>query len=317
MLRVVHVAVGVVIGADNKILIAKRPDNTHQGGLWEFPGGKVDAGESVQHALVRELHEELAIAVVDSAPLIKIRHNYSDKSILLDVWKITKFDGEPLGNEGQPIRWVTPDELMNFEFPAANKPIVTAINLPQRWLVTGEAQSHKEFIERTELALRSGIKLIQLRVKNSLDPVFSELVSDMSELCRIYSAKLQLNTSEENFLSLKNLPDHVGLHLNSNNLMQMLFRSIDKSILLSASCHNEIEIDHAQKIGIDFCCISPVLYTDSHRDAIVLGWERFAELVEKSTIPVYALGGMSDSDVTKAVALGAQGIAAISVWWNQ
>src|SRR5690606_7572608 len=102
--KLIHVAVGVIVNADGKILIAKRPQTAHQGGLWEFPGGKVDAGETIEQALVRELREELAITVKDSRPLIQIRHHYPDKSVLLDVHKITRFEGNPIGNEGQPVQ---------------------------------------------------------------------------------------------------------------------------------------------------------------------------------------------------------------------
>lgn len=220
-MRIVHVAVGVIVGKDGKIFIAKRPDKVHQGGLWEFPGGKVDEGETIQQAVVRELREELAIDVISSKPLIKIRHDYGDKIVLLDVWKITKFAGEPIGNEGQPVLWVSPKNLHQFEFPAANKPIITAIILPQRWLITGNANSIEEYLQRTESALKAGVRLIQLRIKNPLDSNFAALVNSSAELCKCYSAQLQLNTSLEHFLSLEKSPSHVGLHLNSKNLITL------------------------------------------------------------------------------------------------
>lgn len=129
MTKVVHVAVGVLLSNSNEVLIALRGADQHQGGLWEFPGGKVEKGESTSAALARELHEELAIScAVDSmTPLIKIQHDYSDKSVLLDVWVVRQFTGEAIGNEGQPVRWVDSDQLCNFEFPEANKPIIDAL----------------------------------------------------------------------------------------------------------------------------------------------------------------------------------------------
>lgn len=125
--KVVHVAVGVILDNEERVLLAKRPLQTHQGGLWEFPGGKVDGGESVSEALYRELEEELAIQVKTSEPLLEIRHDYTDKSVLLDVWLVTGFAGEPRGNEGQPIVWVAVSELANYDFPAANQAIVEAL----------------------------------------------------------------------------------------------------------------------------------------------------------------------------------------------
>lgn len=123
----VHVAVGVISDGGTRILVARRAQNAHQGGLWEFPGGKVEAGETVQDALHRELLEELAIEVRGCEPLLAIEHDYTDKSVLLDVWWIDAFDGEPHGREGQPLRWADVSELGSLEFPAANVPIVAAI----------------------------------------------------------------------------------------------------------------------------------------------------------------------------------------------
>lgn len=126
----VHVAAAVIRGTDGKILIARRADKQHQGGLWEFPGGKVEPDETVEAALARELKEELGIAVMAARPLIKIKHDYPDKQVLLDVWEVSSFTGEPHGAEGQPLAWVSNRELASYEFPAANQPIVAAARLP-------------------------------------------------------------------------------------------------------------------------------------------------------------------------------------------
>jgi 8-oxo-dGTP diphosphatase len=125
----VHVAVGVIYNPQGLILIACRHDDAHQGGLWEFPGGKVESGETVCDALARELHEELGIVVLISScsQLLKIHHDYTDKVVLLDVWKVVKFDGEALGKEGQPLLWVEPKTLSEYAFPAANTEIIDAI----------------------------------------------------------------------------------------------------------------------------------------------------------------------------------------------
>jgi 8-oxo-dGTP diphosphatase len=124
----VHVAVGVISDGGKRILVAQRAQNAHQGGRWEFPGGKVEDGETVRRALARELLEELAIDIQHCEPLLTIEHDYTDKSVLLDVWWIAAFDGEPRGCEGQPLRWVDVSELGGLEFPEANVPIVAAIS---------------------------------------------------------------------------------------------------------------------------------------------------------------------------------------------
>jgi len=312
MSRVVHVAVGVIVNDSGSILIAKRPDQTHQGGLWEFPGGKVESGETLFDALKRELREELAIDVFATEPLIKIRHDYGDKIVLLDVHKVIRFAGEPQGNEGQPIQWVSPAQLTNYEFPAANVPIITAINLPKRLLITGEFINRDVFLNRIEIALQRGIRLVQLRVK--APEIFLDLADDVAEICEKYSAKLLLNTSDNIFSQI--LPQkNIGLHLNSVNLLACNSRPVAKDILLSASCHNQTEIDHAHKIGVDFMCVSPVQATISHPEQQGIGWNKFSQLLEGAVIPAYALGGMKESDLSIALAHGAQGIAAISEWW--
>lgn len=124
----VHVAVGVIAseGGDSVLLSLRHPE-LHQGGLWEFPGGKVEAGESLRDALARELYEELGIALKTTEPLLEVRHDYGDKQVLLDVMLVKSFEHEPVGREGQQLRWVSLDHLSDVEFPAANLAIVQAI----------------------------------------------------------------------------------------------------------------------------------------------------------------------------------------------
>ncbi len=123
----VHVAVGVILDPQKNILLTRRADDSHQGGLWEFPGGKLEAGEPVLEALSRELREELGIEPTATEALIEIRHDYGDKQVFLDVHLVLSFTGEPAPLEGQPMRWVAAAELADFEFPAANLPIVEAV----------------------------------------------------------------------------------------------------------------------------------------------------------------------------------------------
>lgn len=312
----VHVAVGVILNKKGKVLIAKRSSQAHQGGLWEFPGGKLDADESVSQALTRELREELAIEVISTEPLINIRHDYSDKSVLLHVHTITHFTGDACGNEGQPICWVSPNELHLFEFPAANRPIITAITLPQRILITGSAASDGEYLLRAELALKAGIRCVQLRKQDSLSTSFFTLAEKLSLLCNEYSAKLMLNTSVQQFLAFTDSRENFGLHLNAYQAMSCLSRPVSQSILLGVSCHNVNEIAQAERIGADYICLSPVKETSSHLDQKGMGWENFAQIVATVTVPVFALGGMQEKDLPQAKMAGAQGIAGISAWWN-
>ena len=123
----VHVAVAVITNSDGDILIAKRPDDVHQGGLWEFPGGKVEIDESLEAALKRELYEELGIELQSCQPLLEIHHDYPDKQVFLDVWSVTSFSGQAYGREQQPIRWVALEALKEYDFPEANQPVLQAL----------------------------------------------------------------------------------------------------------------------------------------------------------------------------------------------
>ncbi|MEZ5573678.1 MAG: 8-oxo-dGTP diphosphatase MutT [Halioglobus sp.] len=122
-----HVAVGVILNPDRKILITRRAPEAHQGDLWEFPGGKVESGETLAVALQRELREELGIVIGRTSALLQVRHDYADKSVLLDVHVVWDFSGDARPLEAQPMAWVTSQELTDYAFPAANLPIVDAI----------------------------------------------------------------------------------------------------------------------------------------------------------------------------------------------
>lgn len=126
----IHVVAAVIYDNHNRdrILISKRPEHVHQGGLWEFPGGKVDLGETAYQALLRELLEELDIEVTEARPLMQISHNYADKQVFLDIWSVLSFTGQARGVEGQECRWLSLRELLlegaDYQFPEANRPIL-------------------------------------------------------------------------------------------------------------------------------------------------------------------------------------------------
>ncbi|WP_462156538.1 8-oxo-dGTP diphosphatase MutT [Pseudoalteromonas sp. GB56] len=121
--KVVNVAVGIILRGQQSF-ICKRPDEKHQGGLWEFPGGKIESGETTTQALARELLEEVAIDVHSSEPFMVIEHDYGDKKVCLDIHKVSDFTGEPKGAEGQQGQWVAINELAQYAFPEANQAIL-------------------------------------------------------------------------------------------------------------------------------------------------------------------------------------------------
>jgi 8-oxo-dGTP diphosphatase len=126
-MQAIHVAVGVIVDTHHRILITQRAQAAHQGGLWEFPGGKREPGESLATALARELREELGLDIGRTTPLLEIHHDYGDKAVLLDVHMVWDFSGEPRALEGQPMVWVAAQDLSHYAFPEANVPIVAAV----------------------------------------------------------------------------------------------------------------------------------------------------------------------------------------------
>ncbi len=303
----VHVAAAVIRNAAGEILIARRPEDKHQGGLWEFPGGKVEAGEPVLQALARELDEELGIRPTQARPLIRISHDYPDKQVLLDVWLVSAFSGEAYGREQQPLRWVSPCDLSGYDFPAANRPIVTAACLPERYLITPELAEIADILAWLAARLDQGIRLVQWRAKQGSRERYIAVGRELAALCRDHGASLMLNGPAE---LLEHIPAQ-GLQLSAAALQSLETRPIPATYLLGASVHDALELSRAQALGVDFVCLSPLAATASHPGATPLGWPAFSKLCAQAVVPVYALGGMQDQDIEQAWQAGAQGVAGI------
>ncbi|AQU82070.1 MAG: Nudix family hydrolase [Halomonas sp.] len=312
--RRVHVAAAAMISADQKqVLIARRPSNVDHGGLWEFPGGKLAPYETGLEGLKRELHEELGVEIVRARPLIRVHHEYPDKHILLDVWQVQEFAGEPFGREGQAVRWVPMEELANYPFPAANLPILRAVMLPTDYLITGEEADEERFEALLERALREdGVRLVQLRAKGLDKSAYLARAERALVLCRQYGARLLLNAEP----ALLDEIDADGIHLTSERLMNLDRRPIAENKWLSASTHDQVQLSKAAVLGCDFVTLSPLRTTPSHPEVAPLGWHDFQQLVERAGMPVFALGGMTRFDADHARAVGAQGIASIRDFWK-
>jgi len=316
-----HVAVGVIRNNKNQVLLSRRPADVHQANLWEFPGGKLEPEETVRQALSRELNEELALTVKSAKPLIKIYHDYEEYSVLLDVWQIDSWDmnlgddNGQQGQEGQKIEWVDISSLGSRNFPAANKPIIKAVQLSDFYLICPEPEADSiNYINKFKACISAGVRLFQLRFsQKSYYDRHEALITELLELCKTSHSRLLINSS----------PDYAvkvgahGVHLNSERLLQFYECPLDKNFLVSASCHNSTELKHACKIDVDFAVLSPVNKTSSHESAKPLGWDKFKNLVEPASVPVYALGGMHADDMKIFREFGAQGISVLSGVWNQ
>ncbi|HSN22797.1 MAG TPA: Nudix family hydrolase [Methylomicrobium sp.] len=299
-----QVAVGVVTNDAGRILIARRHEASHQGGFWEFPGGKIEAGETPEEALFRELKEELDINVIESSPLITVNHRYSDFSVILRVFLVEQFTGTAQGCQGQPIRWVDRSDLGGFSFPAANRPIVKAALLPPYYAILDDHVSSDLLADLHKL-LAKGIKLIQARLKATSSDRVKKFLMKAGPFCSDHNAILLINSAVDCGKS-----ETHSIHLTSSDLLALQKRP-SKCLWVGASCHNLKELEHAQKIDVDFVVLAPVLPTQTHQDMESLGWNEFAALTAQMNIPVYAMGGMKLEDLNMARSKGAQGIAGI------
>lgn len=306
--KCLHVAVGVIKNKEGEILISLRHDSAHQGGLWEFPGGKVELGESVELALQRELKEELNISIQAFSPLIKINHQYTDLKVLLDVWAVTLFAGNPEGLEGQNVLWVKPDQLAGYSFPEANYPIISAARLPYEYAILN-GDDEQVLLRDLNTVLNNDVKLIQARIKSLSTNEVIHFCQLAMPLCQAKGAALLLNSAAKG--ASKVSVD--GLHLTAKCLLSLNKRP-EGYVWVAASCHNQLELQHAEKIGVDFVVLAPVLPTKTHPESMPLGWEGFKGLVSQVNLPVFALGGMSRQNLNLSQLSGAQGIAGISAF---
>ena len=314
MTKRVHVVAAVIRNAQQEILLALRPSDKHMGGLWEFPGGKCEVGESPQQALARELHEELGIVIDNPQPLIQVRHNYPDVHVLLDVYEVLSFTGQAYGAEGQEVRWVAPNALTDYQFPAANRTIVTAAQLPQRYLITPEQLSSEQLYAGAEQALEQGCQLLQLRASHLSVNEYKTLAKRLQALC---AGRTQLMLKGD--LAWRAEFPNAGWHLTAKQLHELAGqqRPVDQGCLLASSCHNAEELELATALQVDFVTLSPVLPTQTHPSAVALGWDAAQAFLLGFNAPAFLLGGLTEQDVAQARAIGGQGVASIRAFWPQ
>jgi 8-oxo-dGTP diphosphatase len=308
------IAIAIVPSPDRqRVLVARRPEHTHQGGLWEFPGGKQRQDETMEECLARELLEECDIRAGGSLPLLRFHYDYPDRELFFDVRVVEQWSGRPRAGEGQELEWRDLNSLDESEFPPPNGRIIRALSLPEIYFITPDLDEYGgEFLDRIGMLLDSGIRMLRLRSRNLTGARRRSIAGELVKLCRAHDCRFIYDGSVREVLEL----GADGLHLSSNQLLQLQRRPLPRPYLLGASCHNPRELGAAAAVDADFVLLSPVLATASHPERAPLGWTQFAELAADAGIPVYALGGLRPEDLARARRHFARGIAMISGLWT-
>jgi 8-oxo-dGTP diphosphatase len=306
----IHVVAAVITDPRGRILLARRGDGRDLAGLWEFPGGKREPGETSEAALIRELQEELSITVQVGARLIEVPQQYPDKRLRLDVRHVSAWSGTPRGLEGQALAWVVPEKLSRYPMPPADRPVVAAMLQPDRYLITPEPHGDgSQWLTQLSAALSAGVRRVQLRSREMRQAEWHALAAEAVRRCRKAGAEVLVNGDVQLARALG-----TGLHLRASQLAEHASPALGGGPL-AASCHDADELHAAQALGCDFVVLGPVQRTATHPEATPIGWDRFARLRESVSLPIYALGGLAPTDIPESRRHGAQGIAAISGLW--
>ena len=310
--QVVDVVAGVITDARGRILLARRTEGRDLAGLWEFPGGKVDPGETPEQALVRELREELDIEARVGDPVIAVPQQYPHKRLRLDVRRIAAWTGTLKGLDGQALAWVPEHKLASYAMPDADRPVVAALRDPALYLVTpAPGDDDARWLSTLRKALDAGVRRVQLRAYDTEPLRWRRLVERAATHARDAGAEVLLNGDIALSTALG-----IGVHLRASQLSALSKRPVSRPSPVIASCHSHEELARAQALDCDAAVLGPVLATPSHPGEPGIGWERFVEMRERVAIPIYAIGGMTRGHVELARSHGAQGIAAIRDLWQ-
>ena len=309
--RVVDVAAAVIERPDGSFLLAQRPPGKVYEGYWEFPGGKVEPGEPITHALYRELREELGIDVELAYPWITCVYTYPHATVRLHFYRVVRWRGEPHPHERQALSWQHSNELAVAPMLPANAPVLKALSLPTRLGITRAWESGvATALAHLRLALERGLRLVQVR-ENNLDPAARKIfAAQVMREVRAVDGIVVVNSDIQLATMLG-----AGLHLPSRELMAV--KSRPDVEWCGASCHDAMELERAREMGLDFVLLGPVRATPSHSGTPDLGWNKFADLIRDYSLPVFALGGMRVANLDEARRRGAHGVAMVRGAWTQ
>lgn len=317
MTKLVQVAVAIIQKPNGQFLMASRPAGKGWAGWWEFPGGKIEANETPAQGLSRELQEELGITPTKTQAWLTRHFDYPAtydsvaKTVELHFYFVTEWQGDLTPLESQQLSWQTPETITVSPVLPANAPIMHALALPTIYAISNlQEMGEQAFLIALEKQLKQGLKLIQVREKQLSITDLTHFLSQIFTMAKKYGAKVLLNGD----IHLAHKLGADGVHLSSLALMNL--QQKPNHLMVAASCHNAQELAQAEKLGLDFVVLSPVKSTKSHENAPALGWQQFQQMITQTTIPVYALGGMTHSDLPQALTNGARGIAMQRAIWE-
>ncbi|MDX8386585.1 MAG: Nudix family hydrolase [Gallionella sp.] len=307
--KIVEVSAAVMQKPDGSFLLAERPEDKIWAGYWEFPGGKIESGETPYKALVRELREELGITVETAYPWITRVFTYPHAQVRLHFFRVTAWRGELHPHEGQRFEWQFSPDISVTPLLPANIPVLRVLSLPPLYAISNINELGEiEFFNKLKEKLVGGIKMVQLREKNLSRIALREIALKIQPMMRQHDARLIINADIELAQELE-----AGVQLTAGQLVSLDVRP--DVCWCAASCHNAEELRRAEELGCDFAMLSPVMPTMSHPGEPTLGWQSFSDITRGTSIPVYALGGLMLDDMQNAWQHGAHGIALLRQAW--
>ncbi|HSC80468.1 MAG TPA: Nudix family hydrolase [Chitinolyticbacter sp.] len=310
--KIVNVAAGILIHSDGRFLLASRPAGKAYAGYWEFPGGKLEAGETAHAALVRELHEEMGITVTAATPWIVQTFSYPHATVRLHFFRVTAWQGEPHPREGQALAWQAPGALTQSPILPANGPILRGLALPDTLALSNVAGlGETAWLDRLDAALERGLSMLVLREPQLDAGRYATLARLTLARARRHGCRVLLHDA----ITLARELEADGVQLSARAARTLQTRP-DGLHWLGVSAHTPDELAVARRIGADYACIGHVKETASHPGAAPLGWSGYARLLSEGwPFPVYAIGGLAIADVATAQQYGGHGVAQLSGAW--
>lgn len=307
--KIIDVVAGALMRPDGTFMLGSRPEGKPYAGYWEFPGGKVEPGESHLEALKREFAEEMGIAVTSATPWLTKIHHYEHASVYLRFFRIWSWQGEPQPHEGQAFAWQTPGKLTVAPMLPANGHILKSLALPDAYAISCAHEIGEE--AQLQAMREKPWPVVQVREPGMGREQLGDFVAQAAAIVHGYGGKLLVNADPA---WCADWPVD-GVHLNGARLQALETRPDFDWV--GASIHDAADLAKAGALGLDYALLGHVAATASHPGQPALGWDGFAAMLAGEVpVPVYALGGLSLADLDTARAHGAHGVALMRGAWR-